>query len=69
MNMKPVKIPHIIKYAAIAPADGALKPNFGNDQIATSVNQKHPYDVNAVVPNVLFFLDSNNPAKICARPP
>lgn len=43
-------------------------PN-GNIQIITNDNQKNPYALNAVAPNVLPALNSIIPANICATPP
>lgn len=68
--MMKVKRPHMKKYAAIAGLDVAVpSPIVGRKIKPTSVSQKRPYDVKAVVPKVLFFFHSIKPANIWAIPP
>jgi hypothetical protein len=76
INMQKVNNPHIKKYHAINPGSvaPALEPalinvRLGNTHNATREIQNNPYEVNAVVPKVLPFLNSIIPAIICAKPP
>jgi hypothetical protein len=75
-NMQKVNNPHMKKYHAINPASVApalgpalMNVKLGKSHNATKEIQNNPYEVNAVVPNVLPFRNSKIPAMICANPP